>query len=166
MIKLNNVPEPPRRKPPKHLVWAETFDFTFPISMDAYIDRIKNIFGEHEIDLLSSGSDQTDLVVSRLMPKSPNLWIVASIQKIDQASVRVIGKAGVSQIEITLTLVGMFVVALIGVFVISPQPLVGICIGNTITILYIILIFLMAIQTKWMRSGLLKCLRQAGKELS
>jgi len=134
--------------------------------MNEYIDQIKNIFGEHEIDLLSSGSDQADLVVSRLMPKSPNLWIMASIQKIDQASVRVIGKAGVSQIEITLTLVGMFVVALIGIFVISPQPIGGICMGITIITIYIVLIFLITIQTKWMRSGLLKCLRQAGKELS
>lgn len=165
MIKLNNAPEPPRKKPPKNLVWAETFDFKFPVSMNEYIDRIKSSFSPNGLDELIPTTDPTDLLITRRVPRSHNIWLVASIQEIDQTSVRIVGKVGVSQTALTLTFMGLFIGALVFIFVFSPEITSrnSMCIiVGSISSLHIPF---MILETKWMRSSLLKRLRQAGKEV-
>ncbi|MBZ0242619.1 MAG: DUF485 domain-containing protein [Bacteroidales bacterium] len=109
MLKLKPNPERHKKYFPKHLIWVNTFEFTFEFSMDNYVDRIK-ILMNSDLSLSLSNAHEMKLYVSRRHYETSTVWLTALIQDVDQTSVRVVGKTGLSRNELIWLLGSLFVV--------------------------------------------------------
>lgn len=147
---------------PQTLIWTENFDFTFPVSMDAYVDRIK-ILMRGDLNLSLSHSDKMRLQILRGVSRSPSLYLEASIQEINESSVKVVGRTGISKNEFIWHFGIMFLVVLIIIFPVGFGTSLGIGWSTIMGIvLYPLMIISSELGVRWARSGLMDDIRRAG----